>query len=289
MPFTAAEINAYLITGSGRSSLEQAFNNDFNNINNGGIRISSFVAIFTNSNSSLDPYLILVSYRNNQGTTMLGGVFTYTDTGASNIWEGTFTYRPDLSYGNYIENFTMIWSAPPPPPPTPTPVPVVPTPTPVPVVPAPVGYICFSGETVVTTDQGDIQIKDIEPDFHTINHKRIVAITKTISTDDELVCIPKNSYYNENDITVTKNHLVFYQFELIPACKIPNVRFIPYQGELLYNILMEEYDCVLIDNIYFETLHPDNVIAKLYLELKEADVETQRELIMIHNQLILSH
>ena len=32
----------------------------------------------------------------------------------------------------------------------------------------------------------------------------------------------------------------------------------------LYNVLMEEYNIMLVNNMEVETLHPDNPIAKLY-------------------------
>ena len=34
--------------------------------------------------------------------------------------------------------------------------------------------------------------------------------------------------------------------------------------EKLYNVLMEEYNIMLVNNMEVETLHPDNPIAKLY-------------------------
>jgi hypothetical protein len=42
------------------------------------------------------------------------------------------------------------------------------------------------------------------------------------------------------------------------------VKKIQYDGEILYNILMERYDKITINNLICETLHPDNFIARLY-------------------------
>ena len=43
-----------------------------------------------------------------------------------------------------------------------------------------------------------------------------------------------------------------------------NVYKIPYKGEVLYNVLMEEHEKLVVNNLICETLHPNNKIAKLY-------------------------
>ena len=43
-----------------------------------------------------------------------------------------------------------------------------------------------------------------------------------------------------------------------------------YNGEILYNVLLADYGRMEVNNMVCETLHPDNIIAKLYMrELKE--------------------
>ena len=42
------------------------------------------------------------------------------------------------------------------------------------------------------------------------------------------------------------------------------VKKVKYNGEVLYNILMENYSLVSVNNLVCETLHPENIIAKLY-------------------------
>ena len=39
---------------------------------------------------------------------------------------------------------------------------------------------------------------------------------------------------------------------------------IKYNGEILYNILMEKHEKMNVNNMIVETLHPENKIAKLY-------------------------
>ena len=56
--------------------------------------------------------------------------------------------------------------------------------------------------------------------------------------------------------------------KLIEAYKLANfyknVKYTPYNGEVLYNVLMENWETMKVQNLEVETLHPDNIIAKLY-------------------------
>ena len=49
-----------------------------------------------------------------------------------------------------------------------------------------------------------------------------------------------------------------------------NVYKIKYKGEMLYNVLMEKHDKMIVNNLICETLHPENIIAKLYKTLQKA-------------------
>ena len=42
------------------------------------------------------------------------------------------------------------------------------------------------------------------------------------------------------------------------------VNKVKYTGEMLFNVLLEDYSVMNVNNLKCETLHPDNVIAKLY-------------------------
>ena len=45
--------------------------------------------------------------------------------------------------------------------------------------------------------------------------------------------------------------------------KFENIYKVKYNGEILYNILMEEYTSIRANNLICETLNPKNLIAKL--------------------------
>lgn len=148
--------------------------------------------------------------------------------------------------------------------------------TPVPVNPVipddlPLSNICFLGNTPITTDQGDILIKDIDTNIHTIGNESIVAITRTISLDEYLVCFKANSLdenYPVKQTIVSKDHKILYKGQMIEARKFvdkfTNVLKVKYDREVLYNVLMEKYSTICVNNLVCETLNPENIIAKIY-------------------------
>jgi len=151
-------------------------------------------------------------------------------------------------------------------------------------IPPFISNICFPANTPVKTNRGLIPIQKIDPSKHTINFKKIVEITETVSKDDYLVCFKKHSLkYNipSQDTLISKDHKILYENELISAENLldrlkMNKRYskddsenekivkVPYNGEPLYNVLMEEYDTMSVNNMTCETLHPNNLVAKLY-------------------------
>ena len=58
-----------------------------------------------------------------------------------------------------------------------------------------------------------------------------------------------------------------------------NVKKTKYNGEVLYNVLLEEHDKMLVNNLICETLHPDNILAKLYNLLSTLNAVEQNNLI----------
>ena len=131
--------------------------------------------------------------------------------------------------------------------------------------------ICFVKNTPINTDQGTIFIQDINPNVNTIHNKKIVAVTKTITRDKYLVCFDKHSIHSNfpcEKTVMSKKHKLLYRGEMIEADsfigKFENVHKQPYRGEYLYNVLMEDYDTIKVNNLICETLDPDNFLAKMY-------------------------
>lgn len=156
----------------------------------------------------------------------------------------------------------------------------------------PVSDICFPAETPITTDQGIIHIDKINTEIHTINNKKIVAITKTITKDKYLVCFEKNSIRNgipSAKTIISKNHLIFNKGRMIKANEFVNnstIYKMKYTGEILYNILMKNYNTIKTNNMICETLHPENKIAILYKILPLLSLNEQDKFIKKHNDTI---
>lgn len=157
-----------------------------------------------------------------------------------------------------------------------------------PLPPTPPANICFIASTPILTDQGVFPISKINPNKHTIKNKPIIDVTKTITRDDYLICFEKNSldiHYPMEKTIMSKHHKVVYKGKMIEAYKFvghfQNVYKVKYNGEVLYNILMEDHSKILANNLLCETLHPDNIIAKLYTQNCKFSPEVRDQIIML--------
>jgi len=131
--------------------------------------------------------------------------------------------------------------------------------------------ICFLEGTLVNTDQGNIPIEHLKTSINTINKKPIQYITKTFSADPKLVMVKKHAF-NKNipnkDTIMSGFHKIQIDGQLIEAYKLSyinkNVGLVDNTNEPLYNILMENHEIISVQNMSVESLHPENIIAKLY-------------------------
>jgi hypothetical protein len=137
--------------------------------------------------------------------------------------------------------------------------------------PLPIHVSCFLKGTPILTDQGITPINRIIPCINTINKKKIVAVTKSIMATNYLVRIEKDAFGDNipSEETITSpEHRILYDDKMTKANKIldmnDKVHKIEYNGDTLYNVLMENYDKMTINNLVVETLHPKNILAKLY-------------------------
>ena len=157
-----------------------------------------------------------------------------------------------------------------------------------------ISNICFPSGTLIKTDQGEIPIETIIPNINTICKKKIIDITKTVSIDKYLVCFRTNSLgFNvpSRDTILSKNHKIFYDGKLMEAHLfigyVNDVHKVNYSGEILYNVLLENYDKMMVNNMICETLHPENSVTKIYKYLKGLNYNESENLINIHNQLYM--
>jgi hypothetical protein len=164
---------------------------------------------------------------------------------------------------------------------------------PVPPIPIPISNICFLGNTPVQTDQGIISMKNIHPSIHTIHNEKIVAITQSVSVDEYLVCFEKNALgenYPSRQTVMSKNHKINYKGKMIKAYKFTkffrNVYKVTYNGEILYNVLMEKHRIMNINHLMCETLDPNNIVSKLYTS---DSIPNKSEYVKEMNHLIVSN
>ena len=100
----------------------------------------------------------------------------------------------------------------------------------------------------------------------------ISPITQTYYTEEHLICFEKHSLgenYPNRRTVMTGGHKVFFMGYMMEAYKFVNKRFrnvrkVKYNGDVLYNVLLENYDTMRVNNLLCETLHPDHIIAKIY-------------------------
>lgn len=137
-----------------------------------------------------------------------------------------------------------------------------------------VSETCFPSNTIVQTDQGLMPIQKMIPHHHTIQGKRVVAITSTYSSDKELVYLQKDSirkHYPNKDTLISRKHKIYMKGKLKAAYRLAEnykgVTLVPYQGQKLYNVLLEDYGIMNIHGLLCETLHPVNPMAKLFREM----------------------
>ena len=156
--------------------------------------------------------------------------------------------------------------------------------------------VCFPANTLISTNQGNIAIKDLDPKIHTIRNKKIELITKTITQDKYLVCFEKDSLGKNlpsEKTIITKNHLMYYKGSVMKAKdfinKFENVKKIKYNGEILYNVLLKEHDKMMVNNLICETLHPENKIVELYKILSKMPQIEQQKIIKEYNDYCIKN
>jgi len=125
--------------------------------------------------------------------------------------------------------------------------------------------ICFLKGALLEVDQGLIPIETVDPLLHTLNGKKIVALTRERNPKAKLVTLRKH-IISENvpdrDTAITVWHKVFYKGDYRIAGQVPGFRSIPYNGEILYNILMESLEPMKVNNMLTLSLDPDHPIVK---------------------------
>lgn len=120
--------------------------------------------------------------------------------------------------------------------------------------------ICFPAGELVLTNEGYIDFRDLDAEKHEINGKKIKNITRTTTKEKYLVQIGKNAIGNNKpykNTLVSLNHKILYKGKWSPAkhlTKYPFIDLVPYNGQTLYNVQLEKYYSMNVNNMTVETL-----------------------------------
>lgn len=152
--------------------------------------------------------------------------------------------------------------------------------------------ICFPKGTPIETDQGTYAIDKLASIVGrrnttiTIGDKPVVAISQTLSINKSLVCFEQHALGpNKPDkaTIVSREHKVGYKGQLFeakhflssfPKDKVHTVPCSP--NEILYNVLFDDYSTIKVNNLFFESLHPENPIAILLRNLNNTYVDVKK-------------
>jgi hypothetical protein len=78
---------------------------------------------------------------------------------------------------------------------------------------------------------------------------------------------------------VSLNHGIIYNKKIIPAKRFVGrkngVYLKKYNGEYLYNVLMEKHSIMIVNGMKVETLDPTNIVAKLYTNKYSPEQKTK--------------
>lgn len=120
------------------------------------------------------------------------------------------------------------------------------------------------------TDQETVEIQNIKPEYHTINNKEIKCVTSVYNSDGMVVKIEKDCLGENkpsNTIYMQKDHkLMMNPFEFSALLTSGNIQFESSSSdELLYNVLLENHETMMIENIQVETLNTELEISKYFM------------------------
>ena len=157
--------------------------------------------------------------------------------------------------------------------------------------------ICFPAGTPVMTNKGEVAIEKLNPDIHNIRGKRIVAITETRPAFKYIIRIEKDALGKNipsRRTEISRDHEVFYKGKNVRSeelvGKSSGVYRIHYHGASLYNVLMEKHDRMLVNNLICETLHPENIMAKIccgkYTSEEKKKIYNKLNKILSNNDII---
>tara|TARA_B110001469_G_C9638499_1_gene320581 strand:+ start:750 stop:2402 length:1653 start_codon:yes stop_codon:yes gene_type:complete len=136
--------------------------------------------------------------------------------------------------------------------------------------------ICFHEDTIIDTDQGEIEIKNLKPS-NTIRNLKIISLLKSPTHYNILVLIKKDSFiknYPNKDILLTEEHLILINNKFIPVGKLINNKNILRikNNSPVYNIILQNENYIKIGNLDFNILGVSKEIYRKIIENKKKGI-----------------
>ena len=110
-----------------------------------------------------------------------------------------------------------------------------------------------------------------------------------------MVCFEKDSIKTDvpsEKTMISKDHLILNKGKMVEAKELINnkqIYKVKYNGEILYNVLMEKHERMSINNIICETLNPENMVAKITNSISNLNGKQKKEFIKKANNYIVEN
>ena len=134
------------------------------------------------------------------------------------------------------------------------------------------GAACFLGPTKVKTDQGLIAFNQLTK-YNTISNLKIKKVIKMYNSDDNLIFIKKHAFGknipNKNTY-IGRNHAIYIDGKLVRARNLINKKSVQQHArpvnDMIYNVLLEKYGVMYINNMPCETLNENDPAMLKYIK-----------------------
>jgi len=200
------------------------------------------------------------------------GSLTYSNLSKNNSFLSVVTVlASQTNYTNYnINRFTLQFTA------------------------APPSNVCFPAGTPVRTDQGVIDIDRLVPGTNTIRGMPIQCVTRTINEEKHLILIKKDALGKNvpcRDTRISMNHHILYKGSMRKARELlhenlDGVFRVKYNGETLYNVLLDNHEKMVVNNMICETLHPEHGTAQFFMALQNMSPQERFETIQAYSEYV---
>ena len=140
--------------------------------------------------------------------------------------------------------------------------------------------ICFPAGTVLSLDQGDVEIQNVDTKKHTLDGKPILFVTKTAPNKPDVVCFEKDAFapnVPSQRFECSRAHGI--EFEGVRKMaedwvNADQIHFVPNTHKFLYCLLLETHEMMDVYNIRAETLNPVRKVAQMYFAQLKKEKES---------------